>query len=97
MDLKFKNARQAKWAVTWWNPAVQTRPALDCFSFVPVSTLQRRKSLLSYIRERKYTVNVQCIIIVIITLFNVGTVLLRVIYQLNFIVLMYITQISCYI
>jgi hypothetical protein len=29
-------------AVTWWNPAAQTRPVLDSSSFVPVPTLPRK-------------------------------------------------------
>jgi hypothetical protein len=29
-------------AVTWWNPASQTRPVLDLYSFVPVPTLNIR-------------------------------------------------------
>jgi hypothetical protein len=95
----------AKWErdVTWWNPAGQTRPALDSYSFVPVPTLKRQNPLLSYVRERerererekekekvncKYTK--QCTVHFIITLFNVGNVLLCVIYQLNFTVFMYL-------
>jgi len=49
-------------------------------------------------RERKYTVNVQCS--VRYALFNVGNVLLCVIYQSNFTVFMSVTRISlisCYI
>ena len=38
-----------------------------------------------------------CTVHFIITLFNVGNVLLCVIYQLNFTVFMYVTRISCYI
>jgi hypothetical protein len=55
----------------------------------------------------QYTVTVQCTVHCnctlyctvhfIITLFNVGNVLLCVIYQLNFTVFMYVTRISCYI
>jgi hypothetical protein len=32
---------------------------LDSSFFVPVPTLKRRNPLLSYLREKKYTVNVQ--------------------------------------
>jgi hypothetical protein len=39
----------------------------------------------------------QCKVHFIITLFNVGNLLLRVIYQLNFNVFMYVTRISRYI
>jgi hypothetical protein len=54
--------------------------------------LKRQNPLLSYIRYRKYTVNVQCSLqYTIITLFNVDNVLLCVIYQLNFTVFMYVT------
>jgi hypothetical protein len=42
-------------------------------------------------RERKYTVSVQCS--VQYTLFNVGSVFLCVIYQLNFTIFMYVTRI----
>jgi hypothetical protein len=38
-----------------------------------------------------------CIVHFIITLFNVGNVLLCIIYQLNFTVFMYVTRISRYI
>jgi hypothetical protein len=34
-------------AVTWWNPAAQTRPVLDSFSFVHVPTPKRHNPLLS--------------------------------------------------
>jgi hypothetical protein len=47
-------------AVTWWNLATEMRPVLDLSSFVPVPTLKRQNPLLSYVRERQYTVNVQC-------------------------------------
>jgi hypothetical protein len=43
-------------------------------------------------RERNYNVNVQCSVQdTIIILFNVGNVLLCVIYQLNFTIFMYVT------
>jgi hypothetical protein len=29
-------------AVTWWNPAAQTRPVFDSSSFVPALTLPRK-------------------------------------------------------
>jgi hypothetical protein len=48
-----------------------------------------------YERERKYTVNVQCC--VQYTLFNVGNILMCVIYQLNFTIFMYVTRVSRYI
>jgi hypothetical protein len=54
--------------------------------------LKCQNPLLSYVRERKYTVNVQCS--VQYTLFNVGNVLLCVIYRLNFTISMYVRQIS---
>ena len=45
---------------------------------------------ITYKRERKYTVNVQC------TLLNVGNAVLCVIYQLNFTIFMYVRW-MCYI
>ena len=57
--------------------------------------LKCQNPLLSYVRERKYTVNVQCS--VQYTLFNVGNVLLCVIYRLNFTISMYVTHITLYV
>jgi len=31
-------------ALTWWNPATQTRPVFDLSSFVPVPTLPRKRA-----------------------------------------------------
>jgi hypothetical protein len=83
-------------AVTWWNPAAQSRPVFDSPSFVPVPTLKGQNPLLSYIRERerekihcKYIMS--CTVNFIITLFNVWNVLLCVIYQLHFTVFMNVT------
>ena len=62
--------------------------------------LKRQNPILSYIRERKYTANVQCSVCTVhfvITLFNVGNVLLCIMYQLNFTIFMYFTRISRYI
>jgi len=61
--------------------------------------LKRHIPLLSYVREREkvhYKCTMQCTVHFIITLFNVGNVLLCVIYQLNFAVFMYVTRISRY-
>jgi hypothetical protein len=40
-SLKFKTRSKRERAVTWWNPAAQTRPVLDSPSFVPSPTLPR--------------------------------------------------------
>ena len=56
----------------------------------PRIRLKRPNPLLSYIREKVHRkCTTQCTVHVIITLFNVGNVLLCVIYQLNFTVFMY--------
>ena len=60
--------------------------------------LKRQNPLLSYVQEKvlcKCTMS--CTVHFIVTLFNVGNVLLCVIYHLNFTVFMYVTQISHYI
>jgi hypothetical protein len=63
---KIKEARaKRERAVTWWNPAAQTRPVLDLSSFVPLPTQKVRiPHFHTYERERererKCTVNVQC-------------------------------------
>jgi len=63
--------------------------------------LKLQNPLLSYVHkgERKYTVfTTQCRVhFIIIIIFNLGKVLICVIYQLNFAVRMYVTLISCYI
>jgi hypothetical protein len=59
--------------------------------------LKRQNPLLSYVRERKkvhYKCTLQCAVHFIITLFNVGNVLLCLIYQLNITVFMHVTRIS---
>jgi hypothetical protein len=95
-----KRCAKRERVVTWWNLAAQKRLVLDSYSFVPVPTLKHQNPLLSYVRE-KDNVYCKCIIYCtvhfIITLFNVGNVSLRVIYQLNFTVFMYVTRISGYI
>jgi hypothetical protein len=54
-------------------------------------------------REREYTVSVQCsvqytlLLLLLLLLFNVGNVLLCVIYQLNFTVFIYVPRISRYV
>jgi hypothetical protein len=40
--ISFKPCAKLEWAVTWWNPAAQTRSVLDSSSIVPVLTLPRR-------------------------------------------------------
>jgi len=53
-----------------------------------------------HMREREkvhFKCTIKCTVHFIITLFNVGNVLLCIIYQLNFTVFMYVTRISCYI
>jgi len=51
-----------------------------------------------YEREKVHCkCTMQCTVCFIIALFNVGNVLLCVIYQLNFTVFMYVTRISCFI
>jgi hypothetical protein len=84
-------------AVIWWNPAAQTRPVLDLSPFVPYPTLKRQNALLPYIQERERVhckCTMQCTVHYIITLFNVGNVLLCVIYQLNFTVFVCYTNIT---
>ena len=39
--ISFKPCAKREQAVTWWNPAAQTRPVLDSSSFVPVAMLPR--------------------------------------------------------
>jgi hypothetical protein len=107
--LSFKTHAKREWAVTWWNLAAQIRPELDSPSFVLVPTLKKQNSLLSYIREREgererererkenCKCTTHCTVHFIITLLNVGNVLLCVIYQLNFTVFIYVTRISRYI
>ena len=59
--------------------------------------LKRQNPLLSYVREREKVhcnCTMQCTVRFIITLFNVGNVLLCAIYQLNFAVFKYVTRIS---
>ena len=60
--------------------------------------LKRQNPVLSYVREREREklhckCTMSCTVHFIITLFNVGNVLLCVIYQLNFTVFMYVTRI----
>ena len=43
--ISFKTRAKRERAVTWWNPATQTRPVLDSSSFVPVPTLPYRTCL----------------------------------------------------
>jgi hypothetical protein len=43
ISLKTRSKRER--AVTWWNPAAQTRPVLDSSSFVTKPTLSRRTCL----------------------------------------------------
>ena len=62
--------------------------------------LQRQNPLLSSVRDREKVhckCTMQCTVHFIITLFNVGNVLLYVICQLNFTVFMHVTRISCYV
>ena len=62
--------------------------------------LKRQNPFISYVREREKVrrkCTMQCTVHLISTLFNVGNVLLYVIYQLNFTVFMYVTRISRYI
>jgi hypothetical protein len=58
--ISFKMCTNWERAITCWNSVAQTHPVLDLSSFVPVPMLKHQNSLLSYIRERHYTVNVQC-------------------------------------
>jgi hypothetical protein len=51
--ISFKTLAKRERAVTWWNPAAQTRPVFNSASFVPVPTLKRQNPLLSYVRERE--------------------------------------------
>jgi hypothetical protein len=96
--ISFETSAKRQPAVTWWNPAAQTCSVLDSSSFVPVPKLKVRIPYFhTYEREKvhcKYTM--QCRVHFIITLFNVGNILLCVIYQLNFTVFMYVTRISRY-
>jgi len=62
--------------------------------------LKRQNPLLSYVREREKVhckSTTYCTVHFIITLFNVGNVLLCVTYQLNFTVFIYVTRTSRYI
>jgi hypothetical protein len=43
--LSFKRCAKRELAVTWWNPAAQTRPVLDSSSFLLIPTLLRRTCL----------------------------------------------------
>jgi hypothetical protein len=59
--------------------------------------LKRQNPLLSYVRERQKVHSkcaMQCTVHIIISLFNVGNVLLCIIYQLNFTIVMYVTRTS---
>jgi hypothetical protein len=61
----------------------QTRPVLGWFSSFPVPTLNCQNLLLLYVREREREVHSKCTMhctVHIITIFNVGNVLLCVIY-----------------
>jgi hypothetical protein len=55
--LSFKTGAKREGAVTWRNPAAQTRPVLDSSSFVPFVyrllkiRLKRQNPLLSYVQE----------------------------------------------
>jgi hypothetical protein len=62
--------------------------------------LKGQNPLLAYVRERERVhckCAMYCTVHFISTLFNVGNVLLCVIYQLNFTAFMYVTRISRYI
>ena len=68
----------------------------------PLNSFQKLPIELSYVREREREkvhckCTMYCIVHFIITLFNVGNVLLCVIYQLNFTVFMYVKRISRYV
>jgi hypothetical protein len=65
------------------------RPVGDSSSFVPVPTHKRLNSLLSYEREKVYfKCTMQCTVHFILSIFNVGNVLLWVINKFNFTVCM---------
>jgi len=40
--ISFKTRAKRERAVTWWNPAAQTRPVLDSSSILPIPTLPRK-------------------------------------------------------
>jgi len=40
--VSFKTGPKREWALTWWNPAAQTRPVLGSSPSVPVHTLPRK-------------------------------------------------------
>jgi hypothetical protein len=95
-------------AITWWNPAAKTRPVLDLSSFVPFVycllriRLKHQNPVLSYVWEREREkihckCTMLCTVHFTISLFNVGNVLLCVIYQLNFTLFVYVIRILCYI
>jgi len=80
---------------------VQYRHCIFSLIYRPLRIkLKRQNSLLSCVRERERVhckCTVQCTVHYIITFFNVGYVLLYVIYHLNFTVFIYVTRISRYI
>jgi hypothetical protein len=61
--ISFKTRAKREWAVTWWNPAAQTRPALDSSSFVPVPTLSRK--LVTILLSSVLAVRISCHVIVV--------------------------------
>jgi hypothetical protein len=59
-------------------------------SSTPEPSPKSQNPLLSYVREKKYTVNVQCSVQYLYYYFICGNVFLCVIYRLNYIVFMYV-------
>jgi hypothetical protein len=95
---KFQNARQAR---TGWNMVNPISPNALCtwLIFLCPRTQAKISESLTFIptREKLHCkCTMQCTVHFIITSFNVGNVLLCVIYQSNFTVFMFVTRISRY-
>jgi len=47
--ISFKTRAKRERAVTWWNPATETRPVLNLPYFVPIPTLPRKLAAILYV------------------------------------------------